>query len=153
MNESQTDMKKRLTAIMRLERKIESTMSDVAKPGFDRNQFGSFDDVKVREKVLAAYRALVSDFPNEDYFRYLMAGALCRACQFEQGIGVYRALAAGSGPYSSPSSLLLAVAHWNAGDRDCAQGALDAYNASVVAAGGVPRHARIEQIVGQASAP
>ena len=143
---SKPEMKKRLSAILRLERRIEATMSEEPKPGFALNQWGSYDHAPTREKVLAEYERLVLDAPEEEYFRYLHAGALSRARQFDRALDAYGALVIAGGNHAHHARLMLCLVHWFKGERLEAQRALDTYNAACVARGERPRHTRIEQM-------
>ena len=143
---SKSALKKRLSAILRHERKIEATMCEEPREGFALNQWGSYDHELTRRKVLAGYEQLVLDAPEEEYFKYLYAGALSRAREFERARGAYASLVEDGVSYAQHAQLMLCLVHWFSGDRPEAQRALESYNASCVARGEQPRHTRIEQM-------
>jgi tetratricopeptide (TPR) repeat protein len=146
MNASRTHARKRLSSVMRLVRKIEQTASPSPKAGSIRNQFGTYDDARTTEKLLAEFEDLVAEFPEEEYFTYLFAASLARARRFERAIQLYKSLVAGDGQYGVSAAMMLPVVFWCAGDRVSAQEALDAYNAPLIAKGIAPQHERVEQL-------
>ena len=143
---------KRLATLMRLGRRIEMSASDDPRPGFIRNQFGSFDDAVATEKLLLGFRELIEMNPSDEHVRYLYAGALSRACQFAESIQMYQSLVKEDGQLSSPSAMLLPVVYWLSGDKLAAQEALNAYNAPFIEKGIAPLHERVEQMFADGAA-
>jgi hypothetical protein len=62
------EAKKRVTSLMRLERKIEETAIDEPRQGFIRNQFGTYDNAGATQKLLDGFEKLTSEYPEEEYF-------------------------------------------------------------------------------------
>ena len=91
-------MKKRASAVFRLERKIAASMSEVETPGYELNQWGTYDHEETRAKVLHGYRELIAEAPDEEFFRYVCAAALARARMFAEAIATYESIASGDGP-------------------------------------------------------
>jgi len=140
------DLKRRLSASLKLDVRLGQTMTDSPREGYIENQWGSFDDAATSKKLIAALRSLVSDTPDEPYFLFLLAGSLARARHFDDSIQAYRALSVGTSSYAEPSMLILPTVLWCAGDKITAQKALDEYNAPFISKGIEPRHTRVEDM-------
>lgn len=120
-----------LGKIMKLQRQIERKASLVAKPGFFLNMWGTHDKQDLTDSLFCLFSELLEQAPNEDYFRFLFAGALARAKRLDESAAEYAAVLSSNGGYAEPAALMLAGVLLQKGNRAAAEAALTDYNQRV----------------------
>lgn len=129
------DLRKLVAQITKLSVKIEQSAVDEEKPGYVRNRFGSYDRSDLTTKLFESFSQLLNKSPEEEYFRYLFAGALARSNRLPEAEAEYRSLRTRGGTYGKHAEHMLVSVYLQLGDTISAAEALQKYNERMTADG------------------
>lgn len=129
------ETRKLVSQITKLSVKIEQNASDSEKAGFFQNRYGSYDREDWTAKLFALFDVLMSRQPNEEYFRYLFAGALARASRLAEAEAVYRELREAGGTYGNHAEHMLISVYLQLDNTAAASEALRKYNERMISDG------------------
>lgn len=126
--------------------RIENSVRDAAKSGFERNTYGSYYRPAALDDVFALLEQAERIHPLGGATRYLRAGYLAWAGRWPEAAATYEEVLASFPSYASPAMVQLAWVYGLMGNLDRTRALLDRHNAQLLSEGSPLPPVKIEQL-------